>query len=88
MHKCRFGEAQMVGIIKESDAGANAKERCRKYGVSTNTLYTWKVKFGGMDVSDVAKMRVIEDENRRLKRVVANQSPEIDALKIVSEGNF
>jgi len=68
MRKSRFSEAQIVGIIKESDAGANTKERCRKYGVSTNTFYKWKAKFGGMDVSDVAKMRAIKDENRRLKR--------------------
>ena len=88
MRKSRFSEAQIVGIIKESDAGANTKELCRKYGVSTNTFYKWKAKFGGMDVSDVAKMRAMEDENRRLKRIVANQSLEIDALKIVAEGNF
>ncbi len=88
MRKSRFSEAQIVGIIKESDAGANTKELCRKHGISTNTFYKWKAKFGGMEVSDVAKMRVIEDENRRLKRIVANQSLEIDALKIIAEGNF
>lgn len=88
MRKSRFSEAQIVGIIKESDAGANTKELCRKHGISTNTFYKWKAKFGGMEVSDVAKMRAIEDENRRLKRIVANQSLEIDALKIIAEGNF
>jgi putative transposase len=88
MRKSRFSEAQIVGVIKESEAGSNTKELCRKHGISTNTFYKWKAKFGGMEVSDVAKMRAIEDENRRLKRIVANQSLEIDALKIIAEGNF
>jgi putative transposase len=88
MRKSRCSEAQIVGVIKESEAGSNTKELCRKHGISTNTFYKWKAKFGGMEVSDVAKMRAIEDENRRLKRIVANQSLEIDALKIIAEGNF
>lgn len=88
MRKSRFGETQIVGIIKGSDAGANTKKLCRKYGISTGTFYKWKAKFGGMEVSDVAKLRALEDENRRLKRIVANQFLEIDALKIIAEGNF
>lgn len=88
MRKSRFSEAQIVGVIKESEAGANTKELCRRHGISQTTFYKWKAKFGGMEVSDVAKMRALEDENRRLKRIVANQSLEIDALKIIAEGNF
>jgi putative transposase len=88
MRKSRFSEAQILGVIKESEAGSNTKELCRNHGISTNTFYKWKAKVGGMEVSDVAKMRAIEDENRRLKRIVANQSLEIDALKIIAEGNF
>jgi putative transposase len=88
MRKSRFSEAQIVGIVKESEAGAITAELCRRHGISTTTFYKWKSKFGGMEVSDVAKMRALEDENRRLKRIVADQVLHIDALKIVAEGNF
>jgi putative transposase len=88
MRKSRFTEAQIVGIIKESDAGANTNQLCRKHGISSATFYKWKSKFGGMEVSDVAKMKALEDENRRLKRIVANMALENDALKIIAEGNF
>ena len=88
MRKSRFSEAQIVGIIKESEAGAKTEQLCRKHGISTTTFYKWKSKFGGMEVSDVAKMKALEDENRRLKRIVANMALENDALKIIAEGNF
>jgi putative transposase len=88
MRKSRFTEAQVVGIIKESETGAKTEELCRKHGVSPTTFYKWKSRFGGMEVSDVAKMRALEDENRRLKRLLANSALEIDALKIIAEGNF
>ncbi len=60
----------------------------RRHGISLTTFYKWKSKFGGMEVSDVAKMRALEDENRRLKRLLADSRLEIDALKLISEGNF
>ena len=88
MKKSRFTEAQIVGILKEHEAGEATKEICRRHGVSPATFYTWKAKFGGMEVSDVAKMRELEDENRRLKRIVADQALNIDALKIAASGNF
>lgn len=88
LKQSRFSEAQIVGILKEHEAGVATKEICRQHGISPATFYTWKAKFGGMEVSDVAKMRALEDENRRLKRIVADQALNIDALKIVASGNY
>lgn len=86
--KSRFTEQQIVGILKESEAGAKTPELCRKHGISFETFYAWKSKFGGMEVSDLAKMRSLEDENRRLKRLLADPALEIDALKLIASGNF
>jgi len=88
MRKSRFTDAQIIAVINEHDAGVATKELCRKHGISTNTLYKWKSKFGGMDVSDVTKMRTLQDENRRLRKVVADLVLEKEALKIIAEGNF
>lgn len=88
MKKSRFTDGQIIGIVKEHDAGVPAKDLCRKYGVSPPTFYKWKSKFGGMDVSDVAKMRALQDENRRLRRAVADLVLEKEALKIIAEGNY
>jgi putative transposase len=84
--KSRFSEALIV--LKEHEAGAAAKDVCRQHGISPATFYKWKAKFGGMEVSDVAKMRALEDENRRLKRIVAGQALNIDVLKIAASGKF
>jgi putative transposase len=86
--KSRFSEPQIVGILKEHEAGVATKDLCRKHGISPATFYAWKAKFGGMEVSDVAKMKALEDENRRLKRIVADQALNIDVLKMVSSGKF
>ncbi len=88
MKKSRFSEPQIVGILKEHEAGVATKDLCRKHGISPATFYAWKAKFGGMEVSDVAKMKALEDENRRLKRIVADQALNIDVLKMVSSGKF
>ena len=88
MKKARFTEQQIVGILKESEAGAKTADICRNHGVSPATFYKWKSKFGGMEVSDVAKMRTLEDENRRLKKLLADSALEIDALKLIASGNF
>ncbi len=88
MKKSRFTEQQIVGVFKEGEAGVKTADLCRKYGVSPATYYAWKSKFGGMEVSDVAKMRGLEDENRRLKRLLADSALEIDALKLIASGNF
>jgi len=88
LKKSRFTEQQIVGILKEGEAGAKTADLCRKHGVSPATYYAWKSKFGGMEVSDVVKMRGLEDENRRLKRLLADSALEIDALKLIASGNF
>ena len=72
MRKSRFTEAQIIGMIKEQEAGMPTAEVCRKHGVSQGTFYKYKSKYGGMEVPDVAKLRAMEDENARLKRLLAD----------------
>jgi putative transposase len=86
--KSRFSESQIVGVLKEHEAGTPTKDLCRRHGISPATFYAWKAKFGGMEISDVAKMRALEDENRRLKRIVADQALHIDTLKIATSGKL
>ena len=83
MKRKRFTEEQIIGVLKEADAGLPIKELVRKYGVTEQTYYRWKSKFGGMEVSDAKKLRSLEDENRRLKQMVADQALDIQALKAV-----
>lgn len=77
----RFSEEQIIGTLKEADAGASTKELCRRHGVSEQSFYRWKAKYGGMEVSDARRLRSLEDENRRLKHIVAEQALDIAALK-------
>ena len=72
MRKSRFTEAQIIGMIKEQEAGVPTVEVCRKHGLSQGRFYKYKSKYGGMEVSDVAKMRSLEDENAKLKRLLAD----------------
>ena len=72
MRKSRFTEAQIIGMIKEQEAGLPTAEVCRKHGLSQGRFYKYKSKYGGMEVSDVAKMRSLEDENAKLKRLLAD----------------
>ena len=84
----RHTEEQIIGVLKESDTGIKTIELCRKHGISPATLYKWKGKFGGMEVSDARKLRHLEDENQKLKRIVANQALDIEALKAINAKNF
>ena len=81
MRKSRFTEAQIIGMIKEQEAGMPTADVCRKHGLSQGTFYKYKSKYGGMEVSDVAKLRAMEDENARLKRLLADTMLDNAVLK-------
>jgi putative transposase len=83
MKRKRYSSEQIVSILKEAEAGLPIVEVCRKYGVSQGTYFRWKSKYSGLEVSDVRKMRELTDENGRLKRIVADQLLQIDAMKAV-----
>ena len=83
MRKKRFTEEQIHEILKESEAGIQTPELCRKYGISKNTFYNWRSKYAGMEISDLKKMRDLEDENAKLKKLVAEQALDLQALKAV-----
>ncbi len=81
MKRSQYSESQIVGILKESDSGILVKDVCRKYGISDATYYKWKSKYGGLEVSDVRRMRELEAENSQLKRMYADLSLENQGLK-------
>jgi putative transposase len=85
--KTRFTEAQIVAILKELDAGVPAAGLARKHGIHANTIRLWRDKYGGMETSDLAKLRQLQDENRRKDRIIARMALEIDAMKELVEKN-
>ena len=85
MKKSRFSESQIVKILKEAEAGRTVKEVCREYAISETSYYNWKSKYGGMEASDIKRLKELEHENRRLKQMYADLSLENRALKDVIE---
>jgi putative transposase len=80
--KKRYTEAQIIGYLKEAESGVPVKELCRKYGFSDGSFYTWRSKYGGMEVSDVKKMKELEQENARLKKLLADTMLDKEALQV------
>jgi len=82
MKRKRFSEEQIIGFLRKADKGEkNVADLCREHGISEGTYYRWRRKFGGMDIPDAKRLRELERENARLKRLVANRDLEIDAMK-------
>ncbi len=81
MRRSRFSEEQIIGILREHEAGVATPELCRRHGISDATFYKWKARYGGMEVSDAKRLRGLEDENRRLKKLLAEAMLDNAALK-------
>jgi putative transposase len=88
MSRKRHTPDQIFQILKQADAGTPTADLCRQNGISTGTLYKWKAKYGGLELSDAKRLKGLEDENRRLKQIVADQTLDIQALKAVVSKKF
>ncbi len=81
MRKSRFTETQIIGVLQEAAGGTAIKELVRRHGISEQTYYRWKAQYGGLQVDDAKRLKALEDENRRLKRIVADQALNLSVLK-------
>ena len=88
MKKARFSEEQIIRVLKEHQAGATASDLCRKHGISDATFYNWRSKYGGMEVSDAKKLKGLEAENAKLKKLLAEQMMDVATLKEMLGKNF
>lgn len=88
MKRRRFSEEQVIGVLKEHQAGMSAADLCRKHGISDATFYTWRSKYGGMEVSDAKKLKALDEENRKLKKLLAEQMLDNATLKEMLGKNF
>lgn len=88
MTRKRHTEEQIIAVLKDAQAGTGVQELCRKHSISDATFYKWRTKYAGLEVSDVQRLRQLEDENRRLKQMVADQALDIQALKAINAKNW
>ena len=88
MRTKQYTEEQIIAVLKEGEAGAKVADLCRKYGMSEATYYNWKAKYAGLSVSELKRLKALEEENRRLKQIVADQALDIRALKELLSKNF
>ena len=84
MKRSRFSDEQIIGVLKEHEAGAPTADVCRRHGISGATLYKWKAKFGGLEVTEAKRLRTLEEENARLKKLLAEAMLDIAMLKDIS----
>jgi putative transposase len=84
MKRSRFNEEQIIAILREQEAGARTEEVCRKHGISSATFYKWKAKYGGLEVSDARRLKALDDENRRLKKLLAEAMLDNAILKDIA----
>jgi putative transposase len=87
MKRGRYSEEQIISVLKEAESGAKVGELCRRHGISDATFYNWRSRYGGLEVSELRRLRQLEEENRRLKTIVADQALDIRALRDVLQKN-
>jgi putative transposase len=88
MRKSRFSEEQIIGVLKEHQAGLPVAEICRRHGISDATFYTWRSKYGGLEVSEAKRLKTLEEENRKLKKLLAEQMLDVATLREMLAKNF
>lgn len=88
MKKSRFSEDQIIGILKEQQAGLPVAEICRRHGISDATFYAWRARYGGMEVSDARRLKTLDEENRRLKKLLAEAMLDVSTLREALAKNF